>query len=88
MMTLEELTADELAALEKYRKERDSDNEYTPWIVEGMTEIEWYHRLYLTVRNQLGLARELWSDLPSGIKESLMQYHPVVYTAWQKVMEA
>lgn len=50
--TLEELSPDELAALERYRKERDSDNEYTPWISEGITEVQYYHRLYLEMSRE------------------------------------
>ncbi len=52
LYTLEELTSDELAALERYRKERDSDNEYTPWIEQGISELQYYHRLYLETSNE------------------------------------
>lgn len=56
---LEELSPDELAALERYRKERDSDNEYRPWITEGITEVQYFHRLYLEMSNRLTLATEV-----------------------------
>ncbi len=49
---LKELTPDELAALERYRKERDSDNEYTPWVELGITETQYYKRRYLEMSNE------------------------------------
>lgn len=59
--TAEKLTPDELAALARYRKERDSDNEYTPWISEGLTEAQYFQRLYLANSNLLAVAEQVIS---------------------------
>lgn len=59
--TAEKLTPDELAALERYRKERDSDNEYTPWLSEGLTETQYFQRLYLANSNLLAVAEQVIS---------------------------
>lgn len=59
--TLEELTPDELATLERYRKERDSDNEYTPWLELGISELQYYHRLHLENTRLLAVAERVIS---------------------------
>lgn len=66
--TLEELTTDELAALARYRKERDSDNEYTPWLSEGLTEAQYFQRLYLANSNLLAVAELVISRLRVPIR--------------------
>lgn len=74
-MVLEELTQDELAMLERYRKERDSDNEYTPWISEGITEADYFRRLYLEKCNELAaLSWARWVPVSERLPEKSGNY--------------
>lgn len=52
---LEELDPVEQAYLEKFRAARTSDNEYTPWLAEGLTEAEYFKKLYLEMSKKVGL---------------------------------